>query len=49
MNLGGRIAQVLSERGLSQVWLSRVSGVDEGTISALIVRDQRVVQVCDVH
>lgn len=39
MNLGQRIAGVLAETGKSQVWLSEATGIDEGTISALIVRN----------
>ncbi len=39
MNLGQRIAEVLEETGRSQVWLAEATGIDEGTISALIVRN----------
>lgn len=39
MNLGGRLAHALGKRKMTAADLARASGVDEATISALIVRD----------
>ena len=41
MALGKRIAERLAELDKSQTWLAERSGVDEGTISALITRDSQ--------
>lgn len=41
MALGKRIAERLAQLEKSQTWLAERSGVDEGTISALITRDSQ--------
>lgn len=44
MALGKRIAERLAQIEKSQTWLAEQSGVDEGTISALITRDSQRTQ-----